>query len=116
LVLIDGDNFKRVLQNIIDNARRNINRGTGELRLILREMNSSIIMEFKDNGRGIEKEHLPYIFDRFYRGDTAREVRGSSGLGLAIAKQIVEGHNGRIWAISEEGQGTSIMISLKKVN
>ncbi|MDD4726957.1 MAG: ATP-binding protein, partial [Tissierellia bacterium] len=56
----------------------------------------------------------PNVFDRFYRADTAREFKGSSGLGLAIAKQIVEGLGGRIWAISEIEQGASIIVSLKK--
>lgn len=114
-VVIDAQKFKRVLQNIIDNANRNIQEQTGMLNIILRETNSSIIIEFKDNGQGISKDHLPHVFKRFYRADTAREIRGSSGLGLAIAKQIVEGLGGRIWAVSEIGQGASIIISLKKV-
>lgn len=112
-VTIDNEKFKRVVQNIVDNARANIEE-KGLLKIILRETNSSVIIEFKDNGKGIAKEDLPQIFDRFYRADIARTVEGSSGLGLAISKQIVEGLKGRIWAISEAGQGTSIMISLKK--
>lgn len=114
-VIIDIAKFKRVLQNIMDNAKRNIEKQTGQLKIILRETNSSVLVEFKDNGKGINKQDLPYVFDRFYRADIAREVKGSSGLGLAIAKQIVEGLNGRIWAVSEEGHGASIIISLKKV-
>ncbi|WFA09104.1 HAMP domain-containing sensor histidine kinase [Tissierella sp. Yu-01] len=114
-IIIDGSKFKRVLQNIIDNAKRSIEEQTGQLNIILRETNSSIIIEFKDNGQGISKEDLPNVFERFYRADMAREVKGSSGLGLAIAKQIVEGLGGRIWAVSEIGQGASIIISLKKV-
>lgn len=113
-VNIDGGKFKRVIQNIVDNAKRNIEKEFGKLTLILRETNSSVIMEFKDNGKGISKDDLPYVFDRFYRADTARAVEGSSGLGLAIAKQIVEGLGGRIWAISEIDEGASIIISLKK--
>ena len=114
-VIIDIEKFKRVIQNIMDNAKRSIKTQTGQLKIILRETNSSVIIEFKDNGTGINKEDLPYVFERFYRADTAREVKGSSGLGLAIAKQIVEGLGGRIWAISEKGQGASIIISLKKL-
>jgi len=113
-VKIDGEKFKRVIQNIVDNAKRSIEMEVGQLKIILRETNSSVIMEFNDNGKGIGKEDLPYIFDRFYRSDTSREARGSSGLGLAIAKQIVEGLGGLIWAISEEEQGASIIISLKR--
>lgn len=114
-VMIDIEKFKRVIQNIMDNAKRSIETQTGQLKIILRETNSSVIIEFKDNGKGISKQDLPHVFERFYRADTAREVKGSSGLGLAIAKQIVEGLGGRIWAISENGQGASIIISLKKV-
>ena len=113
--MIDVEKFKRVVQNIMDNAKRNIETQTGQLKIMLRETNSSVIIEFKDNGKGINNQDLPHIFERFYRADTAREVKGSSGLGLAIAKQIVEGLGGRIWAISENGQGASIIISLKKV-
>lgn len=114
-VAIDVDKFNRVVQNIMDNAKRNIEKHSGHLKITLRETNSSLIMEFKDNGKGIHKDDLPHVFERFYRADTAREVKGSSGLGLAIAKQIVEGLGGQIWAISEVGEGASIMISLKKV-
>lgn len=114
-VIIDVDKFKRVVQNILDNAKRSIETQIGQLRIILRETNTSIIIEFKDNGKGINAIDLPHVFDKFYRADTAREVKGSSGLGLAISKQIVEGLNGRIWAVSENGQGASIIISLKKV-
>jgi len=114
-VIIDAEKFKRVLQNIMDNAKRSIEKEIGQLRVILRETKASVIIEFKDNGKGISKEDLPHVFDRFYKADTAREVKGSSGLGLAIAKQIVEGLDGRIWAISEKGQGASIIISFKKV-
>lgn len=114
-VIADGEKFKRVVQNIIDNAKRNIEKQIGQLRIILRETNSSVIIEFKDNGKGINKQDLPHVFDRFYKADIAREAKGSSGLGLAIAKQIVEGLGGRIWAVSEEGQGASIIISLKKI-
>lgn len=114
-VTIDAAKFKRVIQNILDNAKRSIEKETGELKIILRETSSSVIIEFKDNGNGINSIDLPHVFDRFYRADTAREVRGSSGLGLAISKQIVEGLSGRIWAVSEDSQGASIIISLKKI-
>lgn len=113
-VMIDTTKFKRVLQNVIDNAKKSIEIERGQLKIILRETNSSVIIEFNDNGTGISKGDLPHIFERFYRSDMAREIKGSSGLGLAIAKQIVEGLEGQIWAISEYGQGTSIIISLKK--
>src|SRR5699024_2536218 len=114
-VMIDSRKFKRVVQNIIDNAKKSIETEIGQLKIILRETNSSIIIEINDNGIGISKGDLQYIFERFYRSDMAREIKGSSGLGLAIAKQIVEGLEGQIWAISEHGQGASIIISLKNL-
>lgn len=113
-VQIDCPYFNRVLQNILSNAEKNIAEGTGKTEIFLRENHSSAIIEIRDNGNGIKKEDLPNIFTRFYRGDSARKVDGSSGLGLTIAKQIIEGLGGRIWALSEEGNGTSILISLKK--
>lgn len=112
MINIDAEKFRRVVQNIMDNARKNIAPG-GVLAVILREMSARVIMEFKDNGTGIKKEDLPHIFDRFYRADSARTTSGG-GLGLAIAKQIVEGMGGRIWATSVFGEGTSIIISLKR--
>lgn len=113
-VMIDSAKFKRVVQNIMDNARKNIEKRSGQLTVTLRETNSAVIIAFSDNGKGISRKDLPYVFERFYRADTARTVEGSSGLGLAIARQIVEGLGGRIWAVCEAGEGASIIISLKK--
>lgn len=113
--LLDKERMKRVIMNIIDNSRKYMNKDRGEIAVALRETQTSLIVEFKDNGSGIKKEHLPYIFDWFYRSDGARTDIQGSGLGLAIAKQIVEGHQGKIWALSNEDEGTSILISLSKV-
>lgn len=113
-VRIDATRFERVIQNIFDNSMKNISENTGITEVFLRENSASVIIEIKDNGKGIKKEDLPNIFKRFYRGDSARSAAGSSGLGLTIAKQIVEGLGGRIWAVSEEDKGAAILISLKK--
>ena len=91
-----------------------MNKDHGIIDILLRETTSSIIIEIRDNGAGIAQKDLPNIFDRFYRADSAREVMRGSGLGLAIAKQIIEGMEGKIWARSSTGEGTSILISLKK--
>jgi signal transduction histidine kinase len=71
-------------------------------------------MQFRvrDNGSGIAAEELPNIFDRFYRGDKARQHNGESGLGLAIAKSIVEAHGGSISVESNPGEGTRFTICL----
>ena len=112
--VIDRERLKRVIQNILDNSIKYMSRPDGVVKVILRETRTSAIVEIRDNGKGIPEENLPYIFDRFYRVDTSRRSAEGSGLGLAIAKQIVEGHEGKIWAVSNEGTGTSIIISLKK--
>ncbi len=112
-VWIDTNRFSRVVQNILDNAKKNIAPKTGTVQVYIRQKLHNVVLEFCDNGIGIQESELPHIFDRFYRADSARKIRGSSGLGLAIAKQIVEGLDGRIWATSTPGKGTSILISLK---
>jgi signal transduction histidine kinase len=72
-------------------------------------------VNIEDNGSGIPKEDLPYIFDRFYRADASRNSKkGGSGLGLAIAKKVIEDHAGTITADSELGVGTTISFTLRK--
>ena len=112
-VLIDRERLKRVVQNILDNAMMYAaEKANGKIDIILRETRTSAIIEIKDNGKGIPENKLPFIFERFYQVDPSR--KSGSGLGLAIAKQIIEGHDGKIWAKSAVGEGTGIMISLKK--
>ncbi|MGG1550923.1 sensor histidine kinase [Paenibacillus ferrarius] len=112
-VRIDRERLRRVVQNILDNALMVVEKDRGRIAIILRETRTSAIIEIRDNGKGIPEAKLPYIFERFYQADPSR--KSGSGLGLAIAKQIVEGHEGKIWATSQEGKGTRIMISLKKL-
>jgi signal transduction histidine kinase len=115
-VMLDRERMRRVIINIIDNSRKYMNKECGQITIMLRETNSSVIVEIRDNGSGIDKNHINKIFDRFYRGDLARTETKGSGLGLAISKQIVEAHKGKIWAISHEDKGTSIIISLAKLS
>jgi len=113
--MIDRERMQRVVVNILDNARKYMDKTEGMIDAILRETDTNIVFEIKDNGAGIAQEDLHRVFDRFYRADASRGKAGGSGLGLAIAKQIVEGHDGRIWVRSRVNEGTSIMISLKKL-
>jgi len=115
-VKIDRERLMRVILNIIDNSRKYMDKQQGEITILVRETNSSIIIEVRDNGSGINEKDVNKIFDRFYRADAARSEANGSGLGLAIAKQIVEGHKGKIWAVSHENQGISILISLGKIS
>ena len=108
----DPDRLKQVFNNLINNAIRHTQK-KGEIFIICERLENNIIIRIKDTGSGIPKEDLPYIFDRFYRGDKARERdNGGSGLGLAIAKSLVEAHNGTIDVISVLDEGTQFLISL----
>jgi len=115
LVNIDVQQLKRTILNIVENSIKYKTDGKLEIDIILEEDTENVIIEIRDNGKGIPKESLPYIFDRFYRADTSREtIIGGSGLGLAITKKIIEEHKGTIWAQSTQNKGTSIFFSLKK--
>ncbi|WP_315121753.1 HAMP domain-containing sensor histidine kinase [uncultured Clostridium sp.] len=114
-VMMDRERMRRVILNTIENSRKYMDKKQGQINLNLRETSSSIIIEIRDNGSGIDNNDINKIFHRFYRADSARSEAKGSGLGLAIAKQIVEGHKGRIWAVSHGNEGTSIMISLGKI-
>lgn len=113
-IMLDRDRIRRVIINIIDNSRKYMGKEKGEISIFLRKASTNILVEIRDDGVGMPKEELPYIFDRFYRADVARNTMKGSGLGLAIAKQIVEAHGGRIWAISHGGGGMSIIMSFAK--
>lgn len=115
-VMIDKERFMRVILNIIDNSKKYMDKEEGKIIISLRETISSIIIQIDDNGCGISEEDTYKIFDKFYRGDCSRSNASGSGLGLAISKQIVEGHNGKIWALPNRYKGTSILISLEKIN
>ncbi|WP_079911128.1 cell wall metabolism sensor histidine kinase WalK [Paenibacillus sp. 32352] len=111
-VFIDIDRIDQVLTNIIYNAIKHTPVG-GFIQLQMAIEGQALVMRVQDNGSGIDPEDLPYIFDRFYKKDKARNsAEGGSGLGLAIAKEIVEFHGGRIWAESRLGQGACICFLL----
>lgn len=112
---IDKEQMKRVFANIFENAVNYMDKEKGIIQVILRENKTDAIIETVDNGPGIPEAGLVKVFERFCRLDQHRKSNGGSGLGLAIAKQITEGHNGKIWAGSRLGEGTSIMVALKKV-
>lgn len=110
---IDPDKMTQVFDNVITNAMK-YSRGDKRVEFHVKQnaLYNRMTIRIKDNGIGIPL--IKWIkFDRFYRVDKARTRKmGGTGLGLAISKEIVEAHNGRIWANSVEGQGTSIFITL----
>jgi len=111
-VQADFHRIIQVLANLLDNALRYTPAG-GHLKLSARPASDGIEFRVQDSGPGISEADLPYIFDRFYRGDKSRNRQdGGSGLGLAISKSIIEAHGGRIGAESTMGEGTTITFVL----
>ncbi len=105
---VDADGLRQILVNLFDNSVRHTpNGGTITLSSELRD--GGMLLSVRDTGTGIASEHLPRIFERFYRADAARSrEEGGTGLGLAIVKHLVEAHGGMVWAKSALGQGTTI--------
>ncbi|MDH4227874.1 MAG: ATP-binding protein [Deltaproteobacteria bacterium] len=112
LVFADVIRLGQVIYNLIDNAIKYTDKG-GVVSISLTEEAGSAVLRVKDTGMGISKEHLPYIFDRFYRVDKARTGgAGGVGLGLSICKEMVESFDGTIGAESEEGKGTTFTVRI----
>ncbi len=112
---VDRKQLRRVFNNIIGNAMKHLDKETKAIEMMVYDDNDELVIRISDNGMGISKDKVENIFDRFYRADDSRNTEvGSSGLGLSISKQIVLAHGGRIWAKSEEGQGTTIFFTISK--
>src|SRR5699024_9783590 len=112
---IDQERMDQVFINIISNSVKNTAEEDGRISIKaeLSKDEDYITISFKDNGKGVSDDMLPYIFERFYKKKyTSDEEFSGTGLGLAIVKEIVEGHNGVIWAESEKGVGSIFYISL----
>ncbi|OGU27062.1 MAG: hypothetical protein A2X66_00435 [Ignavibacteria bacterium GWA2_54_16] len=114
MVLGDKDRLMLAVGNIIDNASK-YSPAESAITVDVIDREQFVTISISDNGPGIEPEHLPRIFERFYRVDKnrSRDV-GGTGLGLAIVKHIIEAHGGKISVSSEVGKGTSFSFDLKK--
>lgn len=112
-ILANEDLLSTAISNLLTNATKY--SGSKTIDIILSKNETSVILQVKDYGIGIETQHLKHLFERFYRVDKSRSrQKGGTGLGLAIAKNIIELHNGTIYAESEVNKGTVFTIELKQ--
>ncbi len=110
---IDKDKIKQVLLNLFHNAMQHTDPAAGSVHIALEQAQEETLLTVRDNGSGIPEEHVPRLFERFYRIDSSRaRIHGGSGLGLSITKSIVELHGGTIEVNSRVGEGSSFTIRL----
>ncbi len=115
MIIADPEQLKRVINNIISNSVKYMDKSQGEINIRILDEVDSIRVEIEDNGKGIAQKDLQNIFDRFYRTDASRNSgTGGSGIGLSIVKKIIQDHGGYIWATSKEGEGTCMHFVIRK--
>ena len=116
VVIADAEQLKRVINNIISNSLKYMNKPKGVINIRLRDVGDFIQIEIEDNGKGIAQKDLANIFERFYRVDKSRsKARGGTGLGLAIVKHAAVFHNAELNVESELGEGTCITVTFPEV-
>ena len=114
-IIADPEQLERVVNNIISNCIKYIDKPQGVIDIRILDEIDSIRVEIEDNGKGIAAKDLSNIFERFYRTDASRNSsKGGSGIGLSIVKKIIEDHGGYIWATSKEGEGTCMHFVIRK--
>ena len=114
-IIADPEQLKRVIDNIVGNSVKYMDKPKGTIDLRILDVGDFIQVEIEDNGKGIDPRDLVNIFDRFYRTDTARtNTENGSGIGLSIVKKIIEDHSGQIWAGSNPGKGTVMHFVIRK--
>ena len=114
-VKADALRIEQVLDNLLSNALKFSSEG-GIVKVLMKPDPNAGVLEVSvtDGGPGIQTEDLPYIFERFYQGRTkTKQATPGSGLGLALAKKVVEAHGGRIWIESEAKKGTTVRFILR---
>ena len=112
---ISGDRYRliQVLTNYLSNGLKYSN-GKTTVWLNISHDKKNLTVSVKDEGLGIPKEQLPYVFERFFRVEKTRNIEGI-GLGLYLCRQIIHAHKGRVWAESEEGKGSVFYFSIPTV-
>ena len=109
---VDPQRFQQVIGNLIDNAIRYTPKGS-TIKLSIKKVGQTIELWVADEGQGIPEDELKHVFDRFWRGEKSRaRSTGGAGLGLSIARQLVEAQGGQIWARNHSPRGFEVIISL----
>jgi len=113
-VLIDREKVARVLANLFQNSikYKKPEQSGAEISLTLIRQGNEVLLTVSDNGTGIAQGEISNVFNQFYRADASRGQQGGSGLGLSIARHIVQLHGGKIWIINNPGGGISVNIAL----
>jgi two-component system sensor histidine kinase BaeS len=119
--LMDRDRVSQIVENLLSNALRYTSAGGAVTVALSRDKDKSpgrsLLVSVADTGQGISAEDLPYVFNRYYRGTQPAEKRaGGSGIGLAVVKELVEAHRGRVWVDSTQGKGSSFHFTLPVSN
>lgn len=113
-IFADKDKMSQVIINLLSNALKYTQEG-GKVEISAKSKGDVLEIRVKDNGQGIPEEDLPFVFERLYRADKSRNRKtGGAGIGLTIAKTIVEAHNGHIEVYSKINEGTEFLITLPK--
>ncbi len=114
-IIADVEQLGRVINNIVGNSVKYMDKDEKKIDLRVRDTGDEVEIVIADNGKGIASRDLGKIFDRFYRADSSRSAsQGGSGIGLSIVKKILEDHGGRVWAASQEGEGTEMHFVMRK--
>lgn len=112
MIKVDILKMQMVLNNLLENAVRFTEEGSIGVSLGKTENGKFVIVKIQDDGYGVPEKNLPYIFEKFYQVKDGLEMRRGLGLGLYIAKKLVNAHGGEIWAESKEGEGSTFSFTL----